>query len=292
MSQPPSDLPASDLVTTSATELIQRRRELRRQRRVRGFQSVWRVLAIGAIAGGVVWITTLPIWVLRSPEQVTISGNRYLSEAAIRSLLDLDYPQSLVRLKPEELVQTLESHGPIAQATVTRRLAPPGLTVVVWERHPVAQTVASPTAATAPSDRRVLPAGLIDASGVWMPLASYADLDSKIELPTLKVLGMQEQHRSQWPTFYQTLLASGVKVSEIDWRNPANLILKTEIGVAHFGPYSYRFPQQLEMLKRMQTLPQKVKSSQIRYIDLRNPEVPVLQMQPTSPPKPASPPSS
>lgn len=292
MSQPPSDLPASDLVTTSATKLIQRRRELRRQRRVRSLQSVWRVLAIGAIASGVVWITTLPIWVLRSPEQVTISGNRYLSEAAIRTLLDLDYPQSLVRLKPETLVKTLESHGPIARAVVTRRLDPPGLTVVVWERHPVAQTVASPTATATPGDRRVLPAGLIDANGVWMPLTSYADLDSQIELPTLKVLGLQEQHRRQWPTFYQTLQASGVKVSEIDWRNPANLILKTEIGVAHFGPYSYRFPQQLEMLKRMQTLPQKVKSSQIRYIDLRNPTVPVLQMQPTPPQKNTSAPSS
>jgi len=292
MNQSPSDLPAADLATLSPAELIQRRRELRHQRRVRGLQSVWRVLAIGAIAGGVIWLTTLPIWVLRSPEQITISGNRYLSEAAIRSLLDLEYPQSLVRLKPEDLVQALESHGPIAQAVVTRRLDPPGLTVIVWERHPVAQTVASPVTASTPPDRRSLPAGLIDASGVWMPLESYAALENTLELPTLKVLGMQEAHRSEWPALYQALLTSGLKISEIDWRNPANLILKTEIGVAHFGPYSYRFPQQLEVLKRMQTLPQKVKASQISYIDLRNPDVPVLQMQPAPSPKPnASPPS-
>lgn len=289
MNHPPSDLPATNLDALSPAELIQRRRELRHQRRVRGFQSVWRVLAIGAIAGGVVWLTTLPIWVLRSPEQVTISGNRYLSEAAIRSLLDLKYPQSLVRLKPEDLVQTLESHGPIAQAIVTRRLDPPGLTIVVWERHPVAQTVASPAMTNAPPEQQPLPAGLIDASGVWMPLESYADLESNLALPTLKILGMQESHRAQWPSLYQTLLASGLKVTEIDWRHPGNLILKTEIGVAHFGPYSYRFPQQLAVLKRMQSLPKKVKSSQISYIDLRNPDVPVLQMQPAPPPKPVAP---
>ncbi|WP_448560756.1 cell division protein FtsQ/DivIB [Trichothermofontia sp.] len=288
----PAPDPAPDLETLSPAELIQRRRELRHQRRVRGFQAVWRVLAIGAIAGGVVWLTTLPIWVLRSPEQVTISGNRYLSEAAIRSLLNLKYPQSLVRLKPEELVQILEAHSPIAQAIVTRRLDPPGLTIVVWERHPVAQTVASPAPTRVPPEQRLLPAGLIDASGVWMPLESYAALESDLELPNLKVLGMQESQRDQWPALYQTLLSSGLKVTEIDWRHPGNLILKTELGVAHFGPYSYRFPQQLEVLKRMQSLPKKVKTSQISYIDLRNPEVPVLQMQPTPPPTgtPPSPP--
>lgn len=284
MNPPPSDLPAPDLDTLSPAELIQRRRALRHQRRVRGLQSLWRILAISAIAGGGVWLTTLPIWVLRSPEQVTISGNHYLSEAAIRSLLDLKYPQSLVRLQPEELVQTLESHGPIAEAIVTRRLDPPGLTIVVRERHPVAQTIPSPAIKNGPPDQQPLPAGLIDASGVWMPLESYAALDSDLKLPTLKILGMQASQRQQWPSLYQTLLSSGLKVSEIDWRHAGNLILKTEIGVAHFGPYSYRFPQQLAVLKRMQLLPKKVKTSQISYIDLRNPDVPVLQMRPASPP--------
>jgi cell division protein FtsQ len=77
---------------------------------------------------------------------------------------------------------------------------------------------------------------------------------------------------------YKAVSRSPVKVFEIDWQNPANLILKTELGKVHFGPYSSRFTEQLSILDRMRELPTHISPSQIAYIDLKNPEFPAIQM--------------
>ncbi|MEB3338451.1 MAG: FtsQ-type POTRA domain-containing protein [Leptolyngbyaceae bacterium] len=266
----------------SQTELTERRQNLRRQRRVRGLQASWQALAVSAIAGSLVWVITLPSWVIRKPEQVAIAGNQLLTTQAIQSLIPLTYPQSLLELQPQALVKTLESKAPIAQATVTRHLFPPHLSVQVKERYPVALTSPDPKIAfpTRLQDIQTSSSklGFLDDQGKWMPLKSYTSLQKSFKLPKLKVIGMRPEYAVAWSQLYQQVQQSPIQVSEIDWRNPGNLILKTDLGIAHLGPYSPIFSKQLSTLDQMRQLPRYLKSTQIDYIDLRNLATPAVQV--------------
>jgi len=277
-----------DLAAVSRSELAQRRQRLRRQRRIKIIQASWRSLMVLGITGSMVWFITRPDWVIRNAQQVEIRGNKLLSTRAVQALLPIVYPQSLLQLKPQAIAHQLERRGAIANAVVTRHLFPPGLTVQIQERDPVA--IAYPiannyTSLTPASQHRQV--GLLDKNGTWMSLESYTSLNRSIVLPKLKVIGMQEQYRSQWITLYQAVSSSPVKISEIDWRQSNNLILKTELGVVHCGSYSPQFSAQLKALDQMRLLPKTVNPSQIAYIDLKNPNIPSIEMiQDQSSPKP------
>ncbi len=67
-------------------------------------------------------------------------------------------------------------------------------------------------------------------------------------------------------------------MTEIDCQDPANIILKTELGIVHLGSYSSHLTTQFKVLAQMRRLTQQVKSSQIAYIDLTNPKTPSVQM--------------
>lgn len=270
------------IVSVSQTELAQRRRKLRQRRRVRLVQTVWRILAVTGLAGGLVWAVTLPDWVITSPQQVKIEGNRFIPVSRIRSLLPITYPRSLWRVEPQKIAQELQSKMPLAEVVVNRQLFPPGLTVQLKERYPVA--IAVPTAAgaqgaaPAASQATASSTGLLDENGFWIPLESYASLDQSLKMPALKVIGNQEQYRPFWTKLYREIRRSPVKISEIDWQDPANLILKTELGTVVIGAYSAQLSNQLAALDKMRQLPTHLNSSQVDYIDLRNPDVPTVQM--------------
>lgn len=285
------------IVSVSQTELAQRRQQLRFRRRVRFLQTVWRVLAVSSLAGGLFWVATLPAWVIRRPEQVIIQGNHYLPAQTIQTLLPIPYPQSLLRVEPQQIADTLKAKAPIAEVTISRQLFPPSLIVQVKERFPVAiavQSVPDPRL-TAPN-RPALPGaktkgtapvvGLLDEKGLWIPLELYTSLNQSLKMPSLKIIGSFQQYHPYWSKLYQEVGNSPVKISEIDWRDPTNLILKTELGVVHLGSYDSQFSYQLSVLDQMRKLKSHPSFSQITYIDLRNPDAPVAQMtQPKDPVK-------
>lgn len=255
---------------------------------MRSLQAMWRSLFVGGLASGLVWAITLPDWVIRQPEQIVIEGNHFLSAQTIRSLLPMSYPQSILRVEPEAIAKSLESQAPIAEATVTRQLLPPGLTIQVKERKPVAIAVGiAPKGAiermnavqNAKISQSTSAIGLLDEQGVWMQLSNYPQLKQNQELPKLKVMGRSEHYQAYWSEVYQAVSRSPVKVFEIDWQNPTNLILKTELGNVHLGPYTSRFPDQLAVLDRMRELPSHLQSSKIAYIDLKNPDLPAIQIK-------------
>lgn len=286
--------------SVSQSELGKRRKELRRSRKVKFFQRCWQTIAVSCLAGGLIWVSTRPGWVIYEPEQVEIEGNQFLSAQTVRSLLPLKYPQSLMRLQPQAIAEKLESAAPIAKATVTRHLLPAGLTVRVKERYPVALSQLTTPGEPVPNPKAVKPAadaiapkpetasnlGVLDKNGWWTPLKSYTSLDRTLPLPTLKVIGNPDLYRNDWPSLYQELSRSPVKVSEIDWQDPANLILKTELGTVHLGPYSSKFAAQLGALDKMRQLPKHPRYSQIDYIDLKNPQSPAIKVQSAKVPAP------
>ena len=279
---------ASSIASVSRMELAQRRQKLRRRRRVKFLQASWRVVAVCGLTAGVLWTATLPTWVIRRPEQVRIEGNHFIPVHTLRSLLPIPYPQSLFRVEPQAIARELQARAPIAAVIVSRQLFPPGLVVQVKERLPVAialtgddRPLPDGTAKPNSTAKPTIPtkSSLLDENGMLIPLESYTSLDQTLKLPTLKVIGNPESYRSSWSKLYRELMQGPpINVSELDWRDPANLILKTELGLVHVGPYSARFTSQLKAIDRMRKLPMQPGFSQITYIDLRNPDAPILQM--------------
>ncbi len=258
----------NNFASVSPGELTQRRSVLRRDRRIKQIKSVWRTLAISGLLGGLVWGATQPVWVVRESRQINVTGNQLLTTPAIQSLLKISYPQTLLEIKPEALAQQLEAQPTISDAKVTRSLFPPSLTVQVTERIPVAVALTNnPTP------------GLIAADGVWIPQQSYNPPNSTLfKMPKLKVRGQVEEYQPHWSQLYQAVNSLEVKVSEIDWQNSDNLILKTELGVIHLGAYSSKLSDQLRRLEEMRRLSTKVNPQDVAYIDLTNPANPFVQM--------------
>jgi len=273
-----------NLSPISQADLAQRRQKLRRQRRVKLVQTAWRMLAVAGLAGGLVWISTHPVWLIRDAKQIKVEGNQFLPTQTVRSLLPLSYPQSLLHIEPQKMAQQLKTKAPIADVAVSRQLFPPALTVRIRERLPVAVWLATPADAQyltqRPAQGQNLSAkvGLLDESGVNIALENFLLAERSLKLPALRVIGDPQHYRPIWSKLYPEIIRSPVKISEIDFQNPANLVLKTELGNVQVGSYNSLFPEQLKTLDRMRKLPNQISLSQIAYIDLRNPASPTIQM--------------
>jgi cell division protein FtsQ len=85
-----------------------------------------------------------------------------------------------------------------------------------------------------------------------------------------------------WTPLYQAVSHSPIKVAEIDCRDQANLIMKTELGIVHFGSYSSQLVEQLNILAQMRQISTRLNASQIVYINLKNPKHPSVQTNQTS----------
>jgi len=244
---------------------------------------MWQGLMVTALAGGLVWVTTLPIWLIRKPEQIKVEGNRLVPSQTLRSLVPITYPQSLLQLKPEAIAKELRAKAPISDVVVNRQLFPPSLTIRVVERYPVAIVLANTSdiqllsQESIKSKETATKIGLLDENGMRLPLENYTAIRHAIKLPSLKVIGNPEYYRRNWSALYREISRSPIKITEVDFQNPANLVLKTEIGTIHLGPYGMQFPKQIKTLDRMRKLPNQVSFNQVAYIDLRNPNSPFIQ---------------
>lgn len=279
--------------SVSPDQLARRRRFQRQQRQRKFLHSAWQLLTISSLTGGILWftLTNRPGWFIYQADEVVISGNRFLSAAAIQSMLPIAYPASLLQLSPQEIEVKLESTGAISHANVTRKLFPPKLIVEVQEKHPVAiaqvpSTAAQTQSPTNQKNQQTPPLsphtqiGLLDENGVWISEDRYTSPDQFIQLPTLTVIGDPKQYQPYWAQVYQAINRSPVKVYEIDWRDPGNLILKTELGIVHCGGQGRLLVEQLRILDQMRNLPAQVNPSQIDYIDLKNPQKPAIRKTP------------
>ncbi len=267
--------------TPSPQELARRRQFLRAKRRFNFYKTAWRSLAILGFAAGVVWLATSPIWFIRSADQIAVNDNQILSDQNIQALLPMPYPQPLLKVKTEGLEKSLTAYAPIESAVVTRRLVPPGLHVQVQERLPVAVAMPDTTKPVKAIPSKPVPfkeAGLMDAQGNWMPLNSFRELGAIATPPPLTVKGMQANYRSSWQSLYQSLQRSPVKITAIDWSQPSNVILSSELGQVRIGPYGKNFEAQLAALDQMRSLDKKVNPKQVAFIDLQDPNNPVVEI--------------
>ncbi len=265
----------------SSRDLARRRQYLRDQRRYKFYKGIWRSLVLTGFAAGLLWLANSPIWLVRSPSQINISNNKLLSDKAVQALLPLPYPQPLLKVKPKDLEASLEAHAPIAEAAVSRQLLPPGLHVRIKERQPVAMTLPDTTRSTQtgsdPSVAFKVP-GLIDAQGTWMPRDSFQALGSAAGEPTLTVRGMRAGDEKDWQSMYKAIAQSPIKITAIDWTRSSNLILQSELGAVHLGPYGKEFEAQLVALDQLRSLNKKVNPEKVAFIDLHDPANPVVEI--------------
>ncbi|NEQ52402.1 MAG: FtsQ-type POTRA domain-containing protein [Leptolyngbya sp. SIO3F4] len=277
-----------DITEFSQENLKTRRQQLKRRRHRLFWQQLWRQAAIIGLTVGCFSLATSNRWQLTSAEQITISGHRLLPAEEVHELLDINYPQSLLKLHPSDLENTLVDEGPIADAIVQRRLLPPGLNIRIQERTPVAIALPNTDIAIKSLDDKpnnFSQLGLLDANGYWMPYNSFTQLGP--QEPKLIVQGMRHAYQKDWPEIYQALQKTPVVIPRLDWRDPNNLIMHTELGTVHIGSYGQNFPNQLAALDQMRNLNAKMDIEEIAFIDLRNPDSPTLEiLQATTTPSP------
>lgn len=272
----------NEIAPLSPAYLQKRRRHLRHQRRIKLTQFFWRFSLVSGIFAGVVWVSQHSDWTIRSPEQVQISGNRLLSLDSLRSSLPISYPKSLLQIQPQAITKKLNSNPAIAKASVNRTLWPPKLQIQIQERQPVALV---PLAQKVANRRQVTP-GLLDSQGNWIPLSSYKNATPAFKTPQLEVTGYETRYRPYWSQVYRKLSASPVKIRQLNWQDPINLILQTEIGTVHLGPYTDRLTDQLKTLDRMRKLPSQIDRDRLNYIDLTDPRSPSIRLKPLAPDTP------
>jgi len=267
-----------DSSSPSRDQLRQRRKSLRQRRRIRLGQVAWQLLAISGLTTAMFWGMTRPVWLIHRADQIAIQGNDLLDKQTIRALVPLDYPQSLMQVQPQVVAQALLSRAPLQEVQVRRQLVPPQLVITVQERQPVARTLP----VTSASPRR--PAGFLDAEGAWMPRASFAAPQRVAETVHLTVSGFHPQYQAHWPEVLQGIQSSPVAITAIDWQDPSNLMLHTELGLVHLGPYGPGFEQQLHALAHLHHLPEQLEGAAVAHIDLSNPQMPSVAMQPPTAP--------
>ncbi len=221
-----------------------------------------------------------------------MSDNQLLSDQIVQGLMPVPYPQSLLNVKPDDLANSLETYAPIKSAVVSRRLIPPGLRVRVVERVPVAIAVpdtARPVEVIPDQPVPFQEPGLIDAEGYWMPRNSFGDLGVSLSSPPLSVRGLRPGYETDWQAIFQSVQRSPVKIMAIDWTHSSNLILQSELGAVHLGPYGNRFDEQMAALDRMRQISTQINPEKIAFIDLHDPDNPVVEiLQATGKPAPTA----
>lgn len=262
----------------SPAEAKERRLLLKKQKSARFWESFWRFTGILGLSVGVFWWITLPEWVIKDSQQINIQGNEFLSTEEVRNLIPLQYPQPILTLSGDDLAQNLTTNNPIEDVIVIKNIFPPRLTLRVTETKPVA--LAFDTVEKENGGRALDLVGFLNENGVFVHKSLYQDLQQKPEkLPTLRVVGTPSVYLSYWQNIYSLIQQSSIPITEINWQNPTNLILTTDLGKVHLGGYTSKFPQQLTVLATLKPLTQQVKREDIIYIDLVDPQMPFLQQK-------------
>lgn len=284
--------------------ILDRRNQLKRQRRNRFAQSLWRMGATLGFAVALGWSLSQPEWKIRSLRQINILGNTQLSTQTLERLLPITYPSSLIRVQPQAIAHQLQSYAHVEQVTVSRQLFPPQVNIVIQERSPVAKTHCG-GCILAYEGQFPFPKSdtwLIDSAGVVLPVESYPDFKGKQALPSLNIDGyvtklkpseqskalegkpiaMNVTKQRQLQKMLPLLLGSPTSIQQIDWRDPTNLKLRTSLGMVHLANAS-EHPQtlkkQLEALDKMRSIPNKIDLKTVAFLDLSDPDHPMFELK-------------
>lgn len=261
-----------DSSRSSSQSLQNRRHSLRNQRRVKVGQSVWRFFALLAMTGGLFWLVSLPQWLIKDVSQIEISRNQFIPDEIVYRWLSLTYPLSFWQVPIAEIERKLMEQAPIESVRIARHLFPPKLQIFLQERKPVALALFRGKM------------GFLDEGGTFIPQTLYPQGKKALPQSPLKVLGAEELNPQLWRSLLPLIRQSSVKIEALDWRDPSNLMLDTEIGRVQLGGNPDTLMQQFHLVSQLRSLTAQVPRNRVVAIDLSNPTNPLLKLKPL--PKP------
>ena len=260
-------------------EGVQRRRELRRRKRLSLLARCWRLLALMAASTGLGWLLLRHGWVLRNAEQVQVSGAWGFSRDQIIEAAGLRFPAPLLGLNPKEIRQRLSGSLPVEQIQLQRHMLPPQLNISLRQRQAVARAQRRKASG--------LENGFVDRTGAWITRQQQAKARSSTT-PSLMVMGWQQRYA---PTIKQLLLQlpKQASVQRLDFRRNGELwLISDRLGPVRMGPLDGQLQRRLLVLGHLaETWGGKPPSPDTRALDLTNPEHPELVLKPPKAKKPA-----
>ncbi|MEB3333476.1 MAG: FtsQ-type POTRA domain-containing protein [Cyanobacteriota bacterium] len=251
---------------------VERRRQLRRQRRLDRLQDGWRILVYGALAAGLGVVLLREGWMLQGPGQVDVSGSRLVSREQVIAAAGLRFPQPLFSLQPRLLSRTLAESLPVERVRVSRLMLPPRLRVELVDRQAVARALRR----TAKGPEQ----GFVDRTGNWI----NADANTRLRLggkATIDVIGWNERNRPALGKVLEARESIGPGLREIRFEPDGNLWLTTgELGALRLGPVDSQLSRRLQVVAHLnRNLPQRLVGQRPVSIDLTDPEQPELTLQ-------------
>ncbi|MFN9547510.1 MAG: cell division protein FtsQ/DivIB [Cyanobacteriota bacterium] len=282
MPQPPAPAPAT-------LPGVERRRQLRRQRRVERLQDGWRILVYGALTAGLGFLLLREGWMLQGPEQVAVSGSQLVNREQVIAAAQLRFPQPLLTLQPRLLSRTLAEALPVEQVKVSRLMLPPRLRVELVDREAVAR--AQRRTPKGPEQ------GFVDRTGSWI----NADPTVRMRLggkATIEVVGWNERNRPVLGNVLAARQQLGPGLREIRFEPDGTLWLTMrELGPLRLGPVDSKLNRRLQVVAHLnRNLPKRLVGQRPLSIDLTDPEQPELTLRGSSAttangPVPGSPPA-
>jgi cell division protein FtsQ len=259
---------------------VERRRQLRLQRRNERLRNAWRLLVLLGLSAGLGTLLLRHGWTLSSAEQVTVEGSRHVNRDQVISAAELRFPQPLLSLEPQRLAARLKRELPVEDVRVSRWMAPPRLQVSLVDREPVAR-----------AQRRGADGqeqGFVDRHGQWMSARQGQGLPAPSR-ERLQVLGWQPRHRPALALVLGSGERLGGDLRQIRFEPDGSLWLESErLGGVRLGQQAdSRLQRRLEVLDHLlETLPPHLQGRKPQVIDLSEPDQPELVV--AAPPKPAA----
>lgn len=250
---------------------VERRRQLRRQRRLERLQDGWRILVYAALATGLGFVLLRDGWTLQGPNQVEVNGSRLVTRDQVVAAARLRFPEPLLALQPRLLSRQLADSLPVERVKVTRLMLPPRLRVELVDREAVARA------------QRRTPRGpemgFVDRTGSWI----NADSNSRGRLggkATIVVVGWNERHRPVLAKVLEAREQIGSGLREIRFEPDGTLWLTTEeLGPLRLGPVDSQLNRRLRVVAHLNhTLPPHLIGQRPASIDLTDPEQPELTL--------------
>ncbi|MEB3266850.1 MAG: FtsQ-type POTRA domain-containing protein [Cyanobacteriota bacterium] len=254
---------------------MERRRQLRLQKRHERLRQLWRLSVYSLMAAGLGYGLLRQGWVLRDPTQVQVSGSRLVQRDDVISAAGLRFPQPLLLLDPAQLDRRLTARLPVQTASVSRRILPPRLQIDLVDRHPVA--LAFRRSSTG------LEQGYVDELGHW--LSHQQQPASAGTLATgLVVRGWQDRHRHDLAQVLAARRQLGPGLKEIRFEPGGSLWLQSDrLGTIRLGLADGRLPRRLEVVQHLNAqLPAQLRGRRVQQIDLSDPDNPELTLPGTA----------
>ena len=252
------------------SEGLQRRRELRRRKRLHFAAQLWSLLLLLSASAGLGWLLLRHGWLLHSAEQVQLSSRSPFSREQVISAAGLRFPVALLNLDGASLQRQLGTNLPVEDIRLQRQLWPPELLIDLRLRQAIARAERQTSEG--------IETGYVDRTGAWISRAQQQATEA-VAVPGVKVLGWQPRYAATIAFLLRELPTSAL-IRQVEFRRNGELWLQSRpLGAVRFGSLDQRLSRQLEVLSHLATQ-QPLAQEPTQALDLSDPERPELVLLP------------